>query len=86
MEIQETVVVFLSSTEAPYRSLSKLTIELVWLHRLYKEVTFHVLSLMKVCTDSQAALQLAKNLVHYIKIMLIYVHLFGLCIILFINC
>ena len=56
---QETIS--LSSAEAEYRSLRKVVGELVWLHRLFTELTVPPTGPFPIYCDSQAALYIAKN-------------------------
>ena len=56
---QETIS--LSSAEAEYRSIRKVVGELVWLSRLFEELTVPCASPFPVYCDSQPALQIAKN-------------------------
>ncbi|PHU29232.1 Polygalacturonate 4-alpha-galacturonosyltransferase [Capsicum chinense] len=55
----------LSSTEAEYRSLRKVFGELVWLDRLFAELSVHHSSPIEVYCDSQSAIYLARNLVFH---------------------
>ena len=56
---QETIS--LSSAEAEYRSIRKVVGELVWLSRLFEELTVPCTNPFPVFCDSQSALQIAKN-------------------------
>ncbi|KAL3324806.1 hypothetical protein AABB24_038752 [Solanum stoloniferum] len=56
---QETIS--LSSAEAEYRSIRKVVGELVWLSRLFEELTIPYTGLFSVHCDSQSALQIVKN-------------------------
>ncbi|XP_015159271.1 uncharacterized mitochondrial protein AtMg00810-like [Solanum tuberosum] len=56
---QETIS--LSSAEVKYRSLRKVVGELVWLQRLFEELTLLSLGPFHVHCDSQAAIHIAKN-------------------------
>ena len=56
---QETIS--LSSAEAEYRSIRKVVGELVWLSRLFEELTIPCTSPFPVYCDSQSALHIAKN-------------------------
>ncbi|XP_074300939.1 secreted RxLR effector protein 161-like [Silene latifolia] len=56
---QQTVS--LSSAEAEYRSLRRLTAELAWLSRLLKELEVPNIQAIPVKCDSQAAIHIAKN-------------------------
>jgi len=51
----------LSSAEDEYRSLRKVVGELVWLHRLFTELTVPPIGPSPVYCDSQTALHIAKN-------------------------
>lgn len=51
----------MSSTEAEYRALRKVTAEVSWLVRLLGDLGLHVDSPVPVHCDSQAALHIAKN-------------------------
>lgn len=62
---KKQVVVSLSSAEAEYRAVSKTTAELTWLSRILEEFLVPVTFPITLYTDSQAALQLAKNPVHH---------------------
>lgn len=54
-------IVSLSSAEAEYRALSKVSADLVWIKRLLLELDVAVSCPIVLHTDSLAALQLAKN-------------------------
>ena len=56
---QETIS--LSFAEAEYRSIRKVVGELVWLHRLTKELTISDSSPIPVFCDSQSAIHIAHN-------------------------
>ena len=56
---QETIS--LSSAEAEYRSIRKVVGELVWLHRLTKELTISDSSPIPVFCDNQSAIHIAHN-------------------------
>jgi len=60
---QETIS--LSSAEAEYRSLRKVVGELVWLQRLFIELTVPSTGPFPVFCDSQSALHIARNPVFY---------------------
>nr|XP_016495883.1 PREDICTED: uncharacterized mitochondrial protein AtMg00810-like [Nicotiana tabacum] len=51
----------LSSAEAEYRALRKVVGELVWLNRLFEELTSHVLKPIAVFCDSQSAMHITRN-------------------------
>ena len=51
----------LSSAEAEYRSIRKVVGELVWLSRLFEELTIPCTSPFPVYCDSQSTLHIAKN-------------------------
>ncbi|WMV56772.1 hypothetical protein MTR67_050157 [Solanum verrucosum] len=66
LEIQETGHhISLSSVEVEYRSLRKVVGELIWLHRLFTELTIPSIGPSLVYCDSHAALHIAKNPVFY---------------------
>lgn len=53
--------VSLSSAEAEYRSLRRLTAELAWLTRLFDELQVPNMQPISVKCDNQAAIYIAKN-------------------------
>ena len=55
------VTVSLSSAEAEYRSMRRVTAELAWLTRLLHEMTVLNLTPVPVHCDSRAAIHIAKN-------------------------
>ena len=65
MEIEKTTTVSLSSAEAEYRSLRRITAELAWLSRLLSELEVPDILPIPVKCDSQAAIYIAKNPVYH---------------------
>ena len=57
--------VSLSSAEAEYRSLRRITAELAWLSRLLSELTVSDILPILVKCDNQAAIYIAKNPVYH---------------------
>ena len=55
----------LSSTEAKYRSLRRITTELAWLSRLLAELTVTSITPIPVKCDNLVAIYIAKNLVFH---------------------
>ena len=55
----------LSSIEAEYRSLRRITAEIAWLSRLFNDLDVPDIIPIPVNCDSQAAIYLAKNLVFH---------------------
>jgi len=55
------VTVSLSSAEAKYKSLRRLTAELAWLSRLLSELTLTSITPIPVQCDNLAAIYIAKN-------------------------
>ena len=58
---KKQLTVSLSSAEAEYRSIRKVVGELVWLSRLFEELTIPCTSPFPVYCDSQSALHIARN-------------------------
>jgi len=58
---KKQVTVSLSSAEAEYRSLRRLTTELAWLSRLLSELTLTSITPIPVKCDNLAAIYIAKN-------------------------
>lgn len=58
---KKQITVSLSSAEAEYRSLRRLTAELAWMTRLLHELTVPDVTPVPVHCDSQAAIHIAKN-------------------------
>ncbi|XP_017609394.1 uncharacterized mitochondrial protein AtMg00810-like [Gossypium arboreum] len=54
-----------SSTEAEYRSMASTVAEIVWLNGLLKDICFDQIGPALLFSDSQAALQIAANLVFH---------------------
>lgn len=61
MEIKETGIISLSSSEAKYRSLRKVVGELVWLIRLLDELGVPFSKPIAVVCDNQSTRHIARN-------------------------
>ncbi|KAK9049293.1 hypothetical protein SSX86_031739 [Deinandra increscens subsp. villosa] len=62
---KKQATISLSSAEAEYRSMRRVTAELAWLTRLFAEFNLPNMEPIPVKCDSQAAIHIAKNLVYH---------------------
>ena len=62
---KKQVTISLSSAQAEYRSMRRVTTELAWLSRLLHELSIPNVTPIPVKCDSQAAIYIAKNLVFH---------------------